>query len=117
MSRSWLLYLDDLIASGEKIARLIRGHSHETFTEDEAVFDAVLFNLQLIGEATKQLPDEALAAMPSAQSTGPARLRDLIAHHYFALDSEIIWEVATTRIPRLLTEALALRDRADSDQR
>jgi uncharacterized protein with HEPN domain len=52
--------------------------------------------------------------MPSADSTGPARLRDLIAHHYFSLDSEIIWEVATMRVPRLLTEAVALRNQADA---
>lgn len=49
MSRSWLLYLDDLIASAEKIGRLVDGHTFETFTADEAAFDAVLFNLQVIG--------------------------------------------------------------------
>ena len=49
MSRSWLLYLDDLIQSAEKIGRLVSGHTYEEFTSDEATFDAVLFNLQIIG--------------------------------------------------------------------
>ena len=46
MSRSWLLYLDDLIASAEKIGRITSGRMIEQFVADEAVFDAVLFNLE-----------------------------------------------------------------------
>ena len=113
MSRSWLLYLDDLIASAEKIGRMVGGRTFDAFCADEAVFDAVLFNLQIIGEAVKKFPDEARAAMPEAAGSGPARLRDLIAHRYFALDAEIIWEVATTHVPRILAQAYALRELAD----
>lgn len=115
MSRSWLLYLDDLIESAEKIERFVAGRTFATFSSDEAILDAVLFNLQVIGEAVKNLPEEARSTMPEASSSGPARLRDLIAHHYFALDVEIIWEVATTHVPRMLTEARRLRDLAGSD--
>ena len=111
MSRSWLLYLDDLIASAEKIGRLTRGRTIEQFVADEAAFDAVLFNLQVIGEAIKKLPDDVRSLLPEADRSGPARLRDLIAHHYFAVDPEIIWEVAKGHVPALLNHALALRDR------
>jgi uncharacterized protein with HEPN domain len=81
---------------------------------DEAAFDAGLFNLQVIGEAIKKLPTDARAMLPQADRRGPARLRDLIAHHYFALDADIIWEVANQHVPALLNHALALRDR-DAD--
>lgn len=115
MSRSWLLYLDDLIASAEKIGRLISGKTASTFASDEAVFDAVLFNLQVIGEAVKNLPESARSALSKENASAPARLRDLIAHHYFALDAEIVWDVGTNHVPRLLTEAHALRDRVDAE--
>jgi uncharacterized protein with HEPN domain len=108
------LYPDDLIESAEKIGRLVTGRTISTFTTDEAVFDAVLFNLQVIGEAIKKLPDDARVVMPGASGSAPAKLRDLIAHHYFALDPEIIWEVATEHVPALLMEARAVRDRADA---
>lgn len=114
VSRSWLLYLDDLIASAEKISRLTAGHTITQFVADEAAFDAVLFNLQVIGEAIKKLPANARALLPEADRSGPARLRDLIAHHYFALDPDIIWEVANRHVPALLSHALALRDK-DAD--
>lgn len=71
------------------------GRTVEQFVSDEAAFDAALFNLQVIGEAIKRLPADVLALLPAADRSGPARLRDLIAHHYFALDPEIIWDVAT----------------------
>lgn len=115
MSRDWLLYLDDLIASAQKIGRLTAGRTVGQFVTDEAAFDAVLFNLQVIGEAVKKLPDNARAALPQADRTGPARLRDLIAHHDFAIDPDIIWEVATLHVPTLLNQALALRARAEGD--
>lgn len=115
MSRSWLLYLDDLIDSAEKIGRFVASHTVESFARDEAIFDAVLFNLQVIGEAVKKLPSSAVAAIPEADITGPARLRDLIAHHYFAVDAEIIWEVATVHVPRLLIQARTLRERSEQD--
>ncbi|MBE7422131.1 MAG: DUF86 domain-containing protein [Zoogloeaceae bacterium] len=113
MSRDWLLYLDDLIDSAEKIGRFVAGRTLESLVSDEAAFDAVLFNLHVIGEAVKKFPAEACAALPEADVAGPARLRDLIAHHYFALDAEIIWEVATAHVPRLLAQARRLREQAD----
>ena len=115
MSRSWLLYLDDLIGSAEKIERFVTGRTFADFISNEAVFDAVLFNLQVIGEVAKKLPEQVLAAVPEASGSGPARMRDLIAHRYFALDAEIIWEVASTHVPKLLVQARALRDQFGSD--
>jgi uncharacterized protein with HEPN domain len=67
----------------------------------------------VIGEAVKNLPEFARSSFSEENTSAPARLRDLIAHHYFALDAEIIWDVITNHVPRLLTEARALRDRVD----
>ena len=113
MSRDWLLYVDDMIASGEKIARFVRGKTAASLATDEAVFDAVLFNLQVIGEAIKNLPEDVKSATPAFAGSGPRRLRDLIAHHYFAVDPEIIWGVVTEHVPQLLSAARVLRDRSD----
>ncbi len=113
MSRDWLLYLDDMIASAEKIGRFVAGKTCASFVADEMSFDAVLFNLQIIGEAYKNIPQDV---WPEATSAGPARLRDLIAHHYFALDAEIIWEVATVHVPALLIMAQELLAKSEPDQ-
>lgn len=108
MSRDWLLYVDDIVASAEKIGRLVRGRSFESFVADEAVFDAVLFNLQVIGEAVKNLPEVARAALPEVDWSGPARLRDFIAHHYFSVDAGIVWDAACNHVPNILEAARLL---------
>ena len=113
MSRDWLLYLDDLIDSAQKIERFLRKRSQDDFAADELLFDAVLFNLALIGEAVKNLPDHARASEPGADWSGPARMRDLIAHHYFAVDPGIVWEAASLHVPKILEHALRLRERFD----
>ena len=114
MSRDALLYLDDLIASAQKIGRLTAGRGMPAFAADEAVFDAVLFNLQIIGEAIKQLPEQLRMKLTPAHRSAPARLRDLIAHHYFAIDAEIIWDVVQHHLPALLAEALLLQQSLDA---
>ena len=114
MSRDWLLYVDDIIGSAEKIGRMTKHHSYETFIADEAVFDAVLFNLQIIGEAVKNLPDTARTSLPDVDWTGPARLRDFIAHHYFSVDTGIIWDAATNHVPAILEAARTLVTRFDT---
>ncbi len=113
MSRDWLLYLDDLIESAEKIQRFLKGKAFEGFARDELLFDAVLFNLEVIGEAVKMLPEEAKSAVPEGDWTGPARMRDLIAHHYFAVESQIVWEAATQHVPQILEHAKQIRKRFD----
>lgn len=115
MSRDWLLYVDDIVASAEKIGRLTRGRSYEAFVADEAVFDAVLFNLQVIGEAVKNLPDIARASLPEVDWSGPARLRDFIAHHYFSVDTGIVWDAATNHVPTILLAARLLLERFEPD--
>ena len=109
MSRDGLLYLDDLIASAEKIGRLTRELDATQLAQDEAAFDAVLFNLQVIGEAIKSLPEELVAHLSPIHRSAPARLRDLIAHRYFALDPDIIWDAAVQHVPSLLKEARDIR--------
>jgi uncharacterized protein with HEPN domain len=114
VSRDWLLYLDDLIESAEKIDRFLRAATLETFRDDDLLFDAVLYNLQVIGESVKKLPDAAKAMSPGVDWSGPARMRDLIAHHYFAVDPQIVWEAATMHLPALLRGAKNLRSRVEA---
>lgn len=114
MSRDWLLYLDDILESAGKIGRLVRDRSYEAFVADEVAFDAVLFNLQVIGEAVKKVPDVARASLPEVDWAGPARLRDVIAHRYFGLDPQIVWDAAVNHVPKILSAAQTLLARFDA---
>ena len=106
MSRDWRLYRDDLIEAAEKIGRFIAGSNASSLRRDEARFDAVLFNLQVIGEAAKRLADSGVG--DDIDWSSPARMRDIISHHYFAVDADLVWEIASVHVPALLTRVRKL---------
>ena len=58
MSRDYLLFLDDIAQSSQKILRYIGGISYEQFLRDDKTYDAVIRNLEVIGEAVKNIPEE-----------------------------------------------------------
>ena len=68
------------------------------------VFDAVLQNLMVIGEAAKRTPDEIRARLPSVPWRAIAGLRDIVAHGYFSLDRDLIWDTARNKVPSLKAE-------------
>jgi len=115
MSRDSLLYLEDIAEAAEKIRRFVEGLSFAEFIADEVRFDAVLFNLQIIGEAAKQLPETIRQATPEFDWSKPARFRDMIAHHYFALDPHIVWDVIIKHLPHLRTVTRRLLSQWDDD--
>ena len=116
MSRDWTLYLADIADAADKICRFTQTISYDEFHQSETVFDAVLFNLQIIGEAAKRLPPHATAMMDEIAWTDAARFRDFVAHHYFSIDPEIVWDIVKQQIPKVRTTARSLLERLDGEQ-
>jgi uncharacterized protein with HEPN domain len=102
MSRDLRLYLDDIRESCEKIVRYSQGLGFDQFVKDEKTFDAIVRNLEIIGEAAKHIPTEIRARYPNVEWSKIAGLRDIAAHEYFGLDEDILWDVIQNRIPVLL---------------
>ena len=101
MSRDWVLYLEDIAESASRIRRYTKGLDFDSFAQNDLTVDAVVRNLEIIGEAAKKLPDAAKAAMPDIEWSKAAGLRDIVAHHYFGLDLEIVWDVVTAKVPEI----------------
>jgi uncharacterized protein with HEPN domain len=74
----------------------------ENFVADDRTFDAVIRNLQIIGEAVKNIPDDVRELNPEMEWRKIAGLRDILAHAYFQIEDEIIWDVVQNKIPALL---------------
>jgi uncharacterized protein with HEPN domain len=82
--------------------------SKAAFLEDEKTFDAVVRNLEIIGEAVKKLPEALRAQHPNLEWKKMAGLRDILIHEYFGLDAEIVWDIVKSKIPPLDREVRAM---------
>lgn len=99
MSRNWLFYLEDVVESVRKIERYTDGLTFVEFRSQDLIVDAVVRNLEIIGEAAKHLPVEATALMPDVDWSKAAGFLDVIAHGYFGLDLHVVWDVVQTKLP------------------
>ena len=102
MSRDPLLLLEDIEKSCVKVVRYTEGRSKDQVFGEDVRADAVLLNLHVIGEAVKKLPGDLCERYPEVAWREIAGLRDFIAHAYFALDSDIIWDAVERDVPALL---------------
>ena len=73
-----------------------------SFTNNEMAYDAVLGNLEIIGEAAKHIPDEVRRRYPDIAWREMAGLRDILAHAYFGLDDEVLWDIVQNEVPSLV---------------
>jgi len=94
-----VLYLSEMLASMEKIERYIAGMSYEEFIRQEQLVDAVERNIEKIGEAAAAIPDTIRNRHPEVPWKTIVGLRNKVIHHYFAVDHEIIYQIATKNIP------------------
>ena len=74
----------------------------EIYKGDELHFDAVLRNLEVIGEAVKNISEETRITYPNVKWRKIAGFRDIVAHEYFGVNEETVWDIVRNQIPDLL---------------
>jgi uncharacterized protein with HEPN domain len=102
--RTPAVYLEDILKAIEKIERFTRGLSKEEFLSNELVVDAIIRNLEVIGEATKKLPEELKNRHSNLPWKEIAGMRDVLIHGYFGVDLETVWDTVKEDLPALKKE-------------
>jgi len=110
MSREHRLYLQDMRAACQKIARFVADMSQSQFFADEKTLDAVLKNLEVIGEAARNLPPEIRERHPEVPWRRISGLRDVVVHEYFGIDHDVLWDIIQNKVPALLPQVNAMLD-------
>ncbi len=101
MPRDYKVYLEDCLESIQKISEFTKDFSLKSFVEDAKTFDAVIRNLEIIGEAIKKVPEEIRNSNPEVEWKKISGLRDILVHEYFGIDPDIVWDVIQTKLPTL----------------
>jgi len=101
MKRNHKLFVKDILDCIEKIDEFIGSMDFEKFIEDDKTKSAVVRKLEIIGEATKNIPKQIRQKYRKLPWADMAGMRDKIAHFYFGIDYTIVWEVIKERLPEI----------------
>ncbi len=99
--RNWIILFEDLLSSVDKIELYIEGLSEKDFFSNQLIIDAVVRNIEIIGEISKQIPlgvKEKILEIPWKALSG---IRNRIVHEYFNVDVSIIWQIIEKDLPEL----------------
>ncbi|MDW8382528.1 MAG: DUF86 domain-containing protein [Verrucomicrobiota bacterium] len=102
------LYLNDILAAADAIARFVRGVSEVEFMQDELRQSAVLQKPIVIGEAAARLPRTFTERHPGIPWPDIVAFRNIAVHEYFAVDWRIVWVTATQEVPLLRSQIARL---------
>ncbi len=95
------LLLNDIRQAIDRIEQYIKNMSFDAFSDDQKSVDAVVRNLEIIGEAASRLPDEFKEKYSEIEWYKVVGLRHRIVHEYFGIDLEIIWQILQKDLPEL----------------
>lgn len=99
--RDHRLYLRDIFTAMVAIQEFIENMDFETFVEDDKTASAVIRKLEIIGEATKNVPEGIRREYPQVPWRQMAGMRDRVIHSYFGVDYALVWETVKSQIPLL----------------
>ena len=100
-SRSWWFRIDDIVEAINKIERYTYGIDFASWQNDEKTVDAVIRNLEVIGEASAHLPIEIQKQYEDVPWGMMKGIRNILAHEYFGIDPEIVWKTVKDDLPIL----------------
>ncbi len=101
MSREWRFYVADALRFCDRIAEYTGSLDQSRFEKDRRTYDATLRNIELIGEAVRQIPDDVTSRFPQIPWRQIVSTRNYLTHVYFGVDNDIIWDIVQHKIPEL----------------
>jgi uncharacterized protein with HEPN domain len=101
MSFEPLEYVRHILAELDFLVERSAGITEDQFLADPTLQRAFERSIEILGEATKQLPDSFRAAYPDVEWRSMAGMRDRLIHGYFSTDHHLVWDVVTNKVPPL----------------
>lgn len=108
--RDWRLYAQDMMQFAQRISAYSKGMDRDDFIADTRTYDAVLRNIELIGEAAGHIPDHIRAEHSDIEWRQIIGARNRLAHAYLGIDDDVVWDIVTIGVPKVLHKLQNLLD-------
>jgi len=95
------IYIDHILSCIDRILTYISGKDRNSFEEDMKTQDAVVRQLEIVGEATKRISKAYREKHPDVPWADMAGMRDVLIHDYIDVDFDVVWKTASEDIPKL----------------
>lgn len=106
--RNFKLYLHDMIDAIEWILKFTENITIDDFVNDRKTCDAVIRNLEIIGEASKSIPTHIKEQSKEVPWREMYLMRNKVSHEYFGIDYELVWNIAKNELPNDLSSLRTL---------
>lgn len=107
-SKDWRVRVEDMLEAIDRIDSYVDGMTPEQFVADGRTQDAVIRNLEILGEASKRIPFAIVQRHPGVPWSRIADMRNILVHEYHSIDPEIILDAARNDLPPLVAPLKAL---------
>ncbi|WP_110984990.1 HepT-like ribonuclease domain-containing protein [Acaryochloris thomasi] len=101
-SRSWSLRVQDILNAIDRIQKSTSSMTFSEFSDNKTLMKAVLYDFIVIGEAALNIPGEVKAQNPAIPWRIMSDMRNVMAHEYFRVEPEIVWDTIHSNLPGLV---------------
>jgi uncharacterized protein with HEPN domain len=99
MKKRYVMFLSDILECMNRIDTYTKGVDYDSFSNNQMLIDAVIRNLEVIGEAARNIPEEIRNKYSDVPWRKMIGLRNILIHEYFGIDETIVWEIIKTNLP------------------
>jgi len=112
--RTYVDHLEDIRDAAAKAHQFVEGMTYATFADDEKTVFAVIRALEIIGEATKRIPDSVRERHPTVPWRLMAGTRDKLIHDYINVNLRIVWRTVQEEVPAVQRNVQDILDASDA---
>lgn len=102
------LYVNDMLESIAMIQQFVKGMDYKVFLSDRKTYSATVRELEVIGEASGKISETLKAQHPEIDWRTIKDFRNILAHEYFSINSEILWDIVQNKLEPLKNQIAAL---------